>query len=140
MGKTVLRNPDGIMVKSFDTVNTVIEFTTDVNEALNYDRGEWFANSELEYLQFHCKEHMDKLKDMKAEYVSTSTDEDKYCTYWQAADGMAPVVHADEDIALNQLMEEGEREPQEIGVGIAGGDFAVANVEYNNAVAAEAPA
>ena len=69
MLKCVLRNPDGVMVKSVDTANCTLELTTDNNEALNYTQGDWFAKTELEYLQFHMSKEHEELKTMCVDHV-----------------------------------------------------------------------
>ena len=60
-----LRNQDNEFVKEIDTANKKLIFTTDPNEAINYctrmGGGEWNANNEKEFIQFHFKELGDKV-------------------------------------------------------------------------------
>lgn len=74
MTKCVLRNKDGVMVKNIDRVNCTLELTTDIEEALNYVQGEWFAKTELEYLQFHMGKEHPELETMAAQYVNSSNN------------------------------------------------------------------
>jgi hypothetical protein len=64
------------MIKSIDTANTKLELTTDPKEAFNYINGEWFAKSELEFLQFHYKEEYPDVTTMTVQWVSDTNDED----------------------------------------------------------------
>jgi len=64
-----LCNDDGVYVKSLDTANHKLEFTNDINEANNYTGGTWFAETALDFLKFHFKEHKDVLNTMKCKYV-----------------------------------------------------------------------
>ena len=76
MTKCVLKNENGVMIKSIDTANTKLELTTDPKEALNYINGEWFAKSELEFLQFHYKKEYPDVTTMTVQWVSDTNDED----------------------------------------------------------------
>ena len=76
MTKCVLKNEKGVMIKSIDTANTKLELTTDPKEAFNYVNGEWFAKSELEFLQFHYKEEYPDVTTMTVQWVSDTNDED----------------------------------------------------------------
>ena len=76
MTKCVLKNENGVMIKSIDTANTKLELTTDPKEAFNYINGEWFAKSELEFLQFHYKEEYPDVTTMTVQWVSDTNDED----------------------------------------------------------------
>lgn len=76
MTKCVLKNENGVMIKSIDTANTKLELTTDPKEAFNYVNGEWFAKSELEFLQFHYKEEYPDVTTMTVQWVSDNNDED----------------------------------------------------------------
>ena len=76
MTKCVLKNEKGVMIKSIDTANTKLELTTDPKEAFNYINGEWFAKSELEFLQFHYKEEYPDVTTMTVQWVSDTDDED----------------------------------------------------------------
>lgn len=68
--KCVLKTKDGVMIKSIDNANTKLELTTDIKEAYNYVNGEWYAKSELEYLQFHFKKDYPEVLDMHCEWVN----------------------------------------------------------------------
>lgn len=59
-----LRNEEGEYIKEIDTANHKLEFTTDIEEAKNY-QGTWFAETELDFLKFHFKEQMKKFETMK---------------------------------------------------------------------------
>ena len=72
--KCVLKTNDGVMIKSIDTANTTLELTTDVSEAYNYVNGEWFAKSELEFLQFHFKKEYPQVMNMHCEWVEENKD------------------------------------------------------------------
>lgn len=55
-----LQNSDGEYLKTLDTANAKIDFTTDPSEARNY-RGrpggrQWDAENEKQYLVFHFKD------------------------------------------------------------------------------------
>lgn len=76
MTKCVLKNENGVMIKSIDTANTKLELTTDPKEAFNYINGEWFAKSELEFLQFHYKAEYPDVTTMTVQWVSDTDDED----------------------------------------------------------------
>lgn len=80
--KCVLKTNDGVMIKSIDTANTTLELTTDVSEAYNYVNGEWFAKSELEFLQFHFKKDYPQVMEMHCEWVKeNNSNEEKMFTY-----------------------------------------------------------
>lgn len=64
-----LRNDDGKYVKSLDTEKHQLEFTEDINEAKNYSQGSWFAETELDFLKFHFKEHKDILDTMYCKFI-----------------------------------------------------------------------
>jgi hypothetical protein len=107
MTKCVLKNENGVMIKSIDTANTKLELTTDPKEAFNYVNGEWFAKSELEFLQFHYKEEYPDVTTMTVQWVSDSDkEEEKAFSYGIAAANViqgAPIQEAeapmDEDVA-----------------------------------------
>ena len=63
-----LRNDKGEYVKSLDTENHALEFTTNKDEAKNYTNGSWFAETELDFLKFHFKEFKDILDTMYCKY------------------------------------------------------------------------
>ena len=50
----VLVNKDGEYLKEIDGANAKLEFTSDLNEAKNYDGmpggGEWFSNQDREFI------------------------------------------------------------------------------------------
>lgn len=56
----VLVNKDGEYLKEIDGANAKLEFTSDLNEAKNYDGmpggGEWFSNQDREFIVRHFKE------------------------------------------------------------------------------------
>lgn len=52
----VLKNADGLFLKSIDSANTDITFTNKASEAKVYNGGEWFADTELEFVKFHFKD------------------------------------------------------------------------------------
>ena len=54
MGRLLLKNDNGQFLKSIDTVNQKAIFTKDKYDARSYD-GEWFAETELEFVKFHFK-------------------------------------------------------------------------------------
>lgn len=87
--KCVLRNKDGVMVKNIDRVNCTLELTEDNDEALSYTQGEWFAKTELEYLQFHMGKEHPELETMTPQYVNCSNDSSP-----SLGDGMAFVEAA----------------------------------------------
>lgn len=84
MMKCVLKNPDGVMLKSLDNANTTLELTTDVNEAYNYTNGDWFANSELDFIKFHYGKNYPQVMTMKSTYVDTEKDNTEM-NYWTTA-------------------------------------------------------
>lgn len=51
-----LKNADGLYFKEIDSANSDIIFTPHRAEAKNYNGGEWFADTELEYVKFHFKD------------------------------------------------------------------------------------
>ena len=75
--KCVLKTNDGVMIKSIDTANTTLELTTDVDEAYNYVNGEWFAKSELEFLQFHFKKDYPQVMEMHCEWVKENNNNEE---------------------------------------------------------------
>lgn len=64
----------GLYLKEIDTVNKDLTFTKDINEAKKYCEGGWYADTELEFIQFHFKEsNTDKqtyqiVKDLRTTY------------------------------------------------------------------------
>jgi hypothetical protein len=69
MGTYFLKNTDKeLYLKSIDTLNAKIEFTDKQNEAKQYQNGEWFAVTELEYLMFHFPQEKEILNNMHAVY------------------------------------------------------------------------
>lgn len=67
-GYTLKNKEKQLYLKSIDTKNETIEFTSNVNEAKVYDGGEWFANTELEYIQFHFPQEEEILNGMVPYY------------------------------------------------------------------------
>ena len=108
MTKCVLKNENGVMIKSIDTANTKLELTTDPKEALNYVNGEWFAKSELEFLQFHYKEEYPDVTTMTVQWVSDTDDEDLKKANDLVGQGApiaeAPMEEAAMDEAVNELV------------------------------------
>lgn len=43
-------------LKAVNTAEETLEFTDNVNDAINYTNGEWFADTELEFVKFHFKD------------------------------------------------------------------------------------
>lgn len=102
MTKCVLKNEKGVMIKSIDTANTKLELTTDPKEAFNYINGEWFAKSELEFLQFHYKEEYPDVTTMTVQWVSDTNDEDL-----KKVEDIAPIAEAPmEEEAMNEAVNE----------------------------------
>lgn len=99
MTKCVLKNEKGVMIKSIDTANTKLELTTDPKEAFNYINGEWFAKSELEFLQFHYKEEYPDVTTMTVQWVSDSNDEDLEKVYTNHG---APIAEAPMEEQINE--------------------------------------
>ena len=97
MTKCVLKNENGVMIKSIDTANTKLELTTDPKEAFNYVNGEWFAKSELEFLQFHYKEEYPDVTTMTVQWVSDSNDEDL-----KKVEDIAPIAEAPMEEQINE--------------------------------------
>ena len=98
MTKCVLKNEKGVMIKSIDTANTKLELTTDPKEAFNYVNGEWFAKSELEFLQFHYKEEYPDVTTMTVQWVSDNNDEDLN----KVAEDIAPIAEAPMEEQINE--------------------------------------
>jgi hypothetical protein len=101
MTKCVLKNENGVMIKSIDTANTKLELTTDPKEAFNYINGEWFAKSELEFLQFHYKEEYPDVTTMTVQWVSDTNDEDLKKVNDLAGQG-APIAEAPMEEQINE--------------------------------------
>ena len=59
-----MKNNDGLYLKDIDSVNTDITFTSDRSEAKLYHGGDWFAETELEYVKFHFKDR-DEVKTLR---------------------------------------------------------------------------
>lgn len=100
MTKCVLKNENGVMIKSIDTANTKLELTTDPKEAFNYVNGEWFAKSELEFLQFHYKEEYPDVTTMTVQWVSDDEDLKKE----ENLPRYAPMEEAPVAEAVNELV------------------------------------
>ena len=103
MTKCVLKNENGVMIKSIDTANTKLELTTDPKEAFNYINGEWFAKSELEFLQFHYKKEYPDVTTMTVQWVSDTNDEDL-----KKVEDIAPIAEAPMEEAVNELIADDE--------------------------------
>lgn len=43
-------------LKAVNTAEETLEFTDNVNDAIDYKNGEWFADTELEFIKFHFKD------------------------------------------------------------------------------------
>lgn len=97
----VLKNDDGLYIKNFDTAQGKLEFTTNVAEAKNYERGQWFAQMELESIQFYFKDKKDQLQSMHVMVI----DEDD--------------LNEDEAEYLADENPHGMNPPDDAGVGIA---------------------
>ena len=119
MTKCVLKNENGVMIKSIDTANTKLELTTDPKEALNYVNGEWFAKSELEFLQFHYKEEYPDVTTMTVQWVSDTNDEDLEKAENLVGQG-APIAEAPMEEQINEAEAVNE---------LVGGDEMAAPVE-----------
>lgn len=105
MTKCVLKNEKGVMIKSIDTANTKLELTTDPKEAFNYVNGEWFAKSELEFLQFHYKEEYPDVTTMTVQWVSDTNDEDREKANNLVGHPEAPMEEQiNEEEAVNELV------------------------------------
>lgn len=61
-----LKNDEGLYLKEIDSVNTTITFTESTFEAKTYN-GDWFADTELEYVKFHFKDK-EEVKTLHAVY------------------------------------------------------------------------
>ena len=119
MTKCVLKNENGVMIKSIDTANTKLELTTDPKEAFNYINGEWFAKSELEFLQFHYKEEYPDVTTMTVQWVSDTNDEDLEKAENLVGQG-APIAEAPMEEQINEAEAVNE---------LVGGDEMAAPVE-----------
>ena len=120
MTKCVLKNENGVMIKSIDTANTKLELTTDPKEAFNYVNGEWFAKSELEFLQFHYKEEYPDVTTMTVQWVSDTDDEDLEKKQENFAIHAAPIAEAPMEEQINEAEAVNE---------LVGGDEMAAPVE-----------
>lgn len=52
----VLKNKAGLFLKSIDFTTPDITFTNNLSDAKVYNGGEWFADTELEFVKFHFKD------------------------------------------------------------------------------------
>jgi len=68
MSSYYLKNNKGLYLKSIDTEKEKIEFTENLSEAKSYPNGSWFAETELEFAQFHFPQEEEKLNDMRCVY------------------------------------------------------------------------
>lgn len=104
MNKCVLRNEKGVMVKSIDTANTKLELTTDPKEALNYSQGDWFARSELEFLQFHYKDEYPAVMTMTAQWINDDSNA-KEATWGAVYEEAVPnePIHGEDIVGYNAM-------------------------------------
>lgn len=58
MERLLLKNDKEQYLKEINTANQKVIFTNNKNEAKTYS-GEWFAETELEFINFHFKEQED---------------------------------------------------------------------------------
>lgn len=111
--KCVLKTNDGVMIKSIDTANTTLELTTDVSEAYNYVNGEWFAKSELEFLQFHFKKDYPQVMEMHCEWVKeNNNNEENSSSMFTYQEAPMPIGEPVE--IQNRVDEEEEVEEEEL--------------------------
>lgn len=106
MNKCVLRNEKGVMVKTIDTANTKLELTTDPKEALNYSQGDWFARSELEFLQFHYKDEYPDVMTMTAQWINDDPNEKQSAAAWGPLDEEAvpnEPIHGEDLVGYNAI-------------------------------------
>jgi len=69
----LLQNSNGEYLKTLDTANSTLEFTNEPSEARNYagrpGGGQWDAENEKQYLEFHFKdEYGDKVTTLHCVY------------------------------------------------------------------------
>ena len=69
----LLKNKNGEYLKTLDTANSKIDFTTNVNEARNYagrpGGGAWDAENEFQFIKYYFgKEYGDKVNTLKCVY------------------------------------------------------------------------
>lgn len=55
-----LKNNDGLYVKDIDTANKLLTFTEDKDEAKEWGDGHWYAQADLEFIQFHFQDQYPK--------------------------------------------------------------------------------
>lgn len=69
MSSYYLKNKDkNLYLKNIDTEKETIEFTKNVNDAKPYPNGQWFAETELEFAQFHFPQEEETLSKMECVY------------------------------------------------------------------------
>jgi hypothetical protein len=69
MSSYYLKNKDkNLYLKNIDTEKETIEFTENVNDAKPYPNGQWFAETELEFAQFHFPQEEEILSKMECVY------------------------------------------------------------------------
>lgn len=52
----LLKNDEGQYLSDIDSAESKVTFTTVQKDAKQYGGGEWFADTELEYVKFHFKD------------------------------------------------------------------------------------
>ena len=57
-----------LYLKNIDTQKETIEFTENQSEAKNYTQGKWYAETELEFAQFHFPSEEEVLNEMVCVY------------------------------------------------------------------------
>jgi hypothetical protein len=69
MSSYYLKNKSkGLYLKNIDTEKETIEFTKNLSEAKPYPNGSWFAETELEFAQFHFPQEEEILNNMACVY------------------------------------------------------------------------
>jgi hypothetical protein len=68
MARYRLKNDDGIYFKEYDPSKESITFTNKQSESKDYPNGEWWAQTELDFLKFHFEETNPELKSMVVAY------------------------------------------------------------------------
>jgi hypothetical protein len=70
MGRFKLNTSNGetLWVKKIDKVNETLEFTKNKDEAY-YRDGDFYTNSELDFIKFHFKDKYPEVKDLVADGV-----------------------------------------------------------------------
>lgn len=63
-----LKNENNIFFKDFDASKETIEFTSKKADAKTYPNGEWWAQTELDFLKFHFGNDNKELESMCVVY------------------------------------------------------------------------